>query len=121
MTKTERIRLFLGQMAAAAASGSHDEAYTLIATTLTAVEDEHSGVTNNPAMWETDGRLYPPQPDSAALPKEYPTVIRYRSVDHWTYVAPNGAFRIEIVASHKVLIDRPGRDGRLVEAFAVRE
>lgn len=73
---------------------------------------------NNPATWATDGRLYPPQADNATNPKEYPGVLRYRSVAHWTYIAPNGAFRIEIIASRKVLVDRPGQDGRPVEAFA---
>jgi len=118
MRKAERVRLFLARLEKAAACANHDEAYALIAATLTAVEDEHSGVPNNPATWETDGRLYPPQADNASTPKEYPEVIRYRSVAHWTYIAPNGAFRIEIIASRKVLIDRFGQDGRPVEAYA---
>ena len=118
MRKNERVRLFLARLAAAAACTNHDEAYALIAATLTAVEDENSGVPANPATWDTDGRLYPPQADNATEPKEYPGVVRYRSVAHWTYIAPNGAFRIEIIPSRKVLIDRPGQDGRPVEAFA---
>jgi hypothetical protein len=120
MKKSERVRLFLDRLKAAEPCADHDEAYDLIAVILNAVEDEHSGVPPNPATWESDGRLYPPQADRASLPAGFSGVVRYRSLGHWTYVAPNGAFRIKEIASREVLIDCVGRDGRGVQAFAVR-
>lgn len=117
MKKTERVRLFFRRLEQARPCENHDEAYALIVMTLNSVEDAHSGVPFNPATWQNDGRLYPPQPDRGVLSKDCPGVIRYRSLGHWTYVAPNGAFRIEEIATHKTLVDRPGWDGRTVEAF----
>lgn len=118
MKKAERVRRFLERLAAAEPCASHDDAHSLIVTTLNAIEDEHSGVLFNPAAWENDGRLYPPQLDNAVLLTDLPGVLRYRSVGHWTFIAPNGAFRIEEIAARKILLDRPGADGRPVGAFA---
>ena len=60
MDRYARLQLFYERLQAAAAASTRDESYALLCVTLNAVEDEHSGVPNNPDNWQTDGRLYPP-------------------------------------------------------------
>ena len=114
LTKAERIRLFLVRLTAAPAAASHDEALALIAATLSAVEDEHSGIPANPANWQFDGRMYPPQSDMARPAADRPGVTIYRSRAHRTLLASNGAFTIIDVNTNAVLIAKPGRDGQTV-------
>ena len=114
LSKALRLRLFLARLAIAPSVGSHDEALKLIATLLDAVEDKHSGIAANPRNWRTDGRMYPPQPDSARPSVDLPGVIVYRSVAHRILIAANGAFAIIEVGADTVLIEKAGRDGRVM-------
>ena len=114
LTKADRFRLFLTRLTAAPAAGSHDEAFALIAATLNAVEDEHSGVPATPANWQFDGRMYPPQSDMARPSADLPGVTIYRSRAHRTLLASNGAFTIIEVATGAVLIAKPGSDSQTV-------
>jgi hypothetical protein len=67
----------------------------------------------DPANWASDGRMCPPQPDSARRVKDRPDVTRYRSVGHNTFVAANGALLIMDLKGN-VLIEKPGSDGRSI-------
>lgn len=91
----------------------NDSAYGLLCRTLNAVEDEFSGVSYNPEAWADDGRLYPPKSDRMVqLPDG---VRRYRSLRHYTYIAPNGAIRIcQVGHDRAALLDKPGADGLYV-------
>ena len=111
LPKPARFRLFLDRLMAAPAAANHDEALALIATTLTAVENEHSGVPANPALWQSDGRMYPPQADMARPSADLPGVIIYRSRAHRTFIASNGAFAIADAHTAAVRIEKSGHDG----------
>jgi hypothetical protein len=111
MTRKQRLRKFIERLEAAGSANSLATALELLRTTLNAVEDEFSGVPNNPLLWESDGRLYPPQEDSGRSVPDRPSVRRYRSVGHNTFVRQNGAIRIETVAG-AIVLDKAGADGR---------
>jgi len=112
MDKYARLQLFYKQLQSAPAASSHDEAFALLFDTLNTIEDEHSGVLFDPANWQTDGRLYPPQTDRAYEVDGFPEVIRYRSAGHNTYIASNGAIEVRIVATNEVDFRKSGADGR---------
>jgi hypothetical protein len=113
VTRAARFAEFVRRLSDRSQTSSSDAAFSLIASTLNEVEDELSGVPNNPDSWQSDGRLYPPQMDSRRAVPDYPDVTRYRSRAHNTFIASNGA--IEIVSlSGEVVLQKPGADGRHV-------
>lgn len=75
------------------------------------MEDDLTTIPNDPARWQTDGRLYPPRDDSARV--ERPGVTRYRSRGHNTWIGDNGAIEIKGVDG-TVYLDKPGADGKRV-------
>ena len=95
MNKQDRLQEFLRRMAIAPAAHDHDSALHLLSSTLDGVEDEFTNIPNNPDTWSTDGRMYPPQLDSARSVKGFPGVTRYRSRSHNTYLGNNGAIEIQ--------------------------
>ena len=109
-TKHERFREFLHRLSEAKVCSSGIEALDLLATTLSAVENEMSAIPFDPAMPRSDGRMYPPQEDNARQVVGRDDVTRYRSRNHNTYIADNGAIRIEEVKGPCVL-NKPGSDG----------
>lgn len=97
-------------MRAATVVGSADLVFRLLRDTLTAVEDELSGVPNQPERWETDGRLYPPQADSEVKCLGRPSLRKYRNKGHYTFIGRNGSMRIETLDG-ELLLDKAGADG----------
>lgn len=112
MDKNGRLLLFYQRLREASAASTHDGAYALICSTLDAVEDEHSGVPNNPQNWQTDGRLYPPQIDSVRKVDGFPEVLRYRSSNHNTFIRSNGAIEVRQVDREEVQFAKPGANGK---------
>ncbi|MDP9813913.1 hypothetical protein J2W42_006790 [Rhizobium tibeticum] len=111
-TKQERFTLFVERLVAASAVGTHDEAFELICETLDGVEDEFSGIAANPATFQTDGRMYPPQPDSARRVPGQQGTIRYRSKAHNTIIGSNGAIRIETIGPKRtIVLEKLGANG----------
>ncbi len=89
-----------------------EEAKALLDATLNGTEDELSGVPNNPETWQTDGRMYPAQDDSAADVTGHPEVTSYRSRGHETLVRDNGAIEIREAKTKKLVFAKRGADGR---------
>ena len=113
MSRSERLQEVFRRLLSAPAATTADGARKLLADTLAEVEDELSGVPNSPENWRTDGRMYPPQDDSRREVPGSPTVTRYRSLWHNTYIAENGAIEIAAVGGG-VLMSKAGADGRHV-------
>lgn len=92
-----------------------DEAWTQLGRTLDEVEDELSGITNNPSAWATDGRLYPPQLDHEYRFDLRHRVRRFRTVGHNVFIGENGAIQIRLWAPDplegKILFSKAGADG----------
>jgi hypothetical protein len=110
--KKVRFAEFIRRLQALPPATSHDEARRQIEETLNQVEDELSGVPFDPAHWRTDGRMYPPQDDSASDVEGHPDMTSYRSRGHETFVAKNGAFEIRDVQTGEVVLHKPGSDGK---------
>ena len=112
--RSERFALFIAALKALPAASNFGEARTQLSDTLNGIEDRFSGVPFNPSTWVTDGRMYPPLEDSMRDVEDRPDVKRFRSKAHNTYIAENGAIRIEVAGSREIVLDKPGRDGRRV-------
>ncbi|MBL4846144.1 MAG: hypothetical protein JKY65_11505 [Planctomycetes bacterium] len=110
-SKQERLEEFCRRLSAAPAPETAEEAFSLIAETLNEVEDELTTIPNNPEQWRTDGRLYPPQADSARTVEGQPGTTRYRSRGHNTFVSENGAIEIQSLDGD-VIFQKHGADGQ---------
>src|SRR5688572_23702111 len=114
LSKTDRLEEFLRRLERLTPAATLEEARTQIADTLNAVEDEFSWVRFNATTCLTDGRMYPPHDDAVRQVPGRPDVQGFRSRDHSSFIAQNGAVRIEVVTTKRVLLDTPGHDGREV-------
>jgi hypothetical protein len=112
-SKADRLREFFRRLAVAEPVESEHHAMELIAIILTAVEDEMTDIPADPTKWMTDGRMYPPQPDSRRDVPQFPWVTSYRSRGHNTFIAQDGAIEIRGLDG-TVLFRKAGRDGRNV-------
>jgi hypothetical protein len=114
LTRSERLEIFLERLAAAPAAGSAEEALILLAATLNGVEDEFTTIPFDLSRSQSDGRMYPPLPDSARDISGRPEITRYRSRAHNTWITTSGAIRIENISGEE-LLDKAGADGRKVD------
>jgi hypothetical protein len=65
----------------------------------------------DPANWQNDGRMDPPQMDSLRAVPDRSDVRRFRSKPHNTLIGDNGAIEIRDL-SGRPLLTKPGADGR---------
>jgi hypothetical protein len=116
LSKQERLEEFYRRLNAAPPADSFDSARKLVDDTLTAVEDELSGLPNEPPdeAVKTD-RMYPSKDDNIHAVPGRAAVRRLRSLRQNTYIADNGAIRIESVVAPGedpvVYLEKPGKDG----------
>jgi hypothetical protein len=114
-TRAARLKEFLKRLRLAEPAHGHDEALKLVAGVLNAVEDEMTLIPYDPIRWQSDGRMYPPQPDAVRDVPGFPTVKRYRSVGHNTFIADNGAIQIAVPPppdGGRIVLSKRGADGK---------
>ena len=104
--KAERLAEFLKRLEVSPAAKSFDEARMLVERVLHEVEDELC-----PAP---EDQMGPPLDDNRHSVPGHPEVTRYRNKGHNTFLRQNGAIRIEELPSKRVVLDKPGADGRRV-------
>ncbi len=113
-SKSERFDEFIRRLALAPPVESAADALALLSTVLNKVENDMSDIPYAPRNWLTDGRMYPPQMDSAREVPGREDLIRFRSRGHHTFVRDNGAIEIRDLQSNK-LFHKLGADGCGVE------
>lgn len=111
--KSERLQEFFRRLGAAPLATSSEAAFEVLAATLNAVEDDLTDIPADPIRWMTDGRMYPPLPDSRREVPDHPEVTRFRSRAHNTFISRNGAIEIRDFAD-QVLFRKAGADGKHV-------
>lgn len=111
MERAARFDEFIRRMQSAMPPASAEQAFELLSTVLIEVEDELSGIPYRPARWRDDGRMYPPQPDSARAVDGRPELTRYRSRNHDTWIAKNGAILVRARDTGRTELDLIGADG----------
>lgn len=109
--KPARLREFYRRLARAEPAGSIEAALELLEEVLRETEDELTDIPYDPNRWQTDGRLYAPQWDSVRDVPGNPTVKRFRSRGHNTFISENGAIEIRTVAGD-LEFQKVGADGR---------
>jgi hypothetical protein len=67
----------------------------------------------DPANWQNDGRVYPPQLDSLRAVPGRSGVKRFGSRSHNTLMGDNGALEIRDLSDGSIF-SKPGADGRTV-------
>ena len=112
--QSARLQEFFARLGSCRPFTSFEEAYEGLVSTLEAVEDELTGIPNNPQNWKTDGRLYPPQRDNWFEVREHSGITRMRTKAHNVFVASNGAIEIRTVKTDQVVFSKAGSDGRKV-------
>lgn len=115
--KRERLAEFFRRLAAAPTPSSHDEAYRLLCATLDQVEDELTGLPNEPTRWRELNRMFPPQPDRMVRVTGC-CVRRYNSRQQVTYIAESGALEIRSLSLRNGLPEiqffKAGMDGKSI-------
>jgi hypothetical protein len=110
-TKAERFEEFIKRLAGSTAASSFEEAFCQLCEILNAVEDELTSVPFNPAKWQTDGRMYPPQRDALRSTPGRPDLRRFRSKLHNTLIGEDGSIEIQDL-SGATIFSKPGRGNR---------
>jgi hypothetical protein len=112
IAKEERFAEFCRRLQREQPARTFLEAYEQLCRVLDQVEDELTSIPCNPDNWQSDGRMYPPQPDSIRAVEGYPRVHRFRSRGHNTFIGVNGSIEIQTASSEQVILRKLGEDGR---------
>jgi hypothetical protein len=111
LSKKDRLDEFLRRLRACPAARDANEARHQVEEVLNAVEDEHSGVPNDPEDPNADERMFPPSDDFLVFVPERDDLMRFRHVRHDTTFGRNGAIEIRIRKTGEVIFEKPGHDG----------
>lgn len=119
-SKVERLTEFFRRLKAVEPASSFEEAYEQLCTTLDQVEDELSGLPNEPDRWMVLDRMFPPQSDRMSS-ISCCDVKRFDNLKHITYIAANGAIEVRSKRPKQGVIDvhfsKAGSDGRFMSEF----
>jgi hypothetical protein len=101
------LSIFYERLGNLPAPTSADEAFGQLSSTLTQVEDEFSGVVENPNPGlKPDGRMYPPRADNITRTPE--GGINAKTFGNLIEIDPDGATRILSRRSGDVVYSREG-------------
>lgn len=112
-SKKERLAKVYRKLGKTGAASSHDEAVKQVSDALKDIEDHHSGVPEKPENWQTDGRMYPAQPDRIKKHSSRSDVTIHESKGHESHIGDNGAIHIKD-KSGKLEFRKKGKDGKHV-------
>src|SRR5262249_20979724 len=116
LSRRERLTEMLRRLRQAAPFSDGAEARAALERIMREVEDEHSGVPEDPnAQWAArgDGRMYPPH-DRFAFSSGSPRISAFGQTGHRTFFGDNGAIRIERRSDGLAELDLPGVDGKTI-------
>jgi hypothetical protein len=113
LPKRWRLEEAFRRMREAPADATAEEALVRFSNILNDVEDQWTSIPYEPRNWEADGRLYPPQRDSARVVPGHPRVVRYRSRMHNMFIGRNGGIEVRAIDG-TVQFQKAGADGRTV-------
>ncbi|WP_405674865.1 hypothetical protein OG292_03175 [Streptomyces sp. NBC_01511] len=103
----ERLNIVYERLTALPPATGPEEALRQLADTLTSVEDEHSGVPENPDPGLAfDGRMYPPRADYTTRQADGTLVAETRG--NMIYASPDGALTITSKRNGETVYQRPG-------------
>jgi len=108
------LEIILARLSDAQPCRTKDEAYALLTEIITRVDDELSGAANAPHLWESDGRLYPPQEDMAKRSEKWVGAVEYRNVRHLTVFSENGAIKIFEMPQRICIFSKPDAEGNFL-------
>ena len=114
-TKRERLDEMLRRLKLAAPFTDGDLARLTLEVVMRAVEDELSGIPEDPnadTALRSDGRMYPPH-NRFEVASGHRRVRLFKQTRHQTAIGENGSLRITR-SDGTVEIDLPGSDGRTV-------
>lgn len=114
MTKGERVAELMRRLEASPPADGAEAALRLVTSALDAIEDQHSGAPNDPTSPMADERIWPPIAKYHFEIQGRPDLDGYRQRGHETVIGANGAILIRTRRDGRVILDKPGRDGRKV-------
>jgi len=115
MTKAERVAELIRRLEVSPAVGNAEDALRLVTTVLEEIEDQHSGVPNDPSSPMADERIWPPITKYHFAIEGRPDLDGYRQKGHETILGANGAIFIRTRKNAKVILNKAGQDGRKVD------
>jgi len=109
-----RLQEFFSRLERQSPFSTLDQAYTALVSTLEEVEDEMTGIENDPSRWQSDGRLYPPQQDHWVPEAGHPDITRMRTRRHYVLISATGALEIQDIRTGSVVFSKADSNGRKV-------
>ena len=115
MTKGDRIAELVRRLEASPAVSNADDALRLVTTVLEKIEDQYSGIPNDPSSPMADERIWPPIAKYHFAIDGKPDLDGYRQKGHETIIGANGAIFILTRKDARVILNKAGHDGRKVD------